>query len=75
MPAKQTEEVTDITIISDSQSSRAEEGPTMANLDPELTVTADITYNNGNETAQTEMSHDSQTPAVSSPVGSIAVQS
>ena len=69
MPSKQTEEIPDITIISDSQSSRAEETPTTADIDPELTVTSEIKYNNGNETEQTEIPQDNQTPAISSPVG------
>ena len=67
--AKQTEEIPDITIISDSQSSRAEETPTTADIDPELTVTAEIKYNNGNETEKGEIPQDNQTPAISSPVG------
>ena len=46
MPAKQTEEIPDITIISDSQSSQAEELPSTENIDPEITVTADIKYDN-----------------------------
>ena len=40
-----------------------------ADIDTELTVTAEIKYNNGNETEQTEIPQDNQTPAISSPVG------
>ena len=48
MPAKQTEEIPDITTISDSQSSQDEESPSTANIDPEITVTADVKYGDGN---------------------------
>ena len=68
LPAKQTEEIPEITIFSDSWSSRAKEVPFTANIDTELTVTAEIKYSNGNETEQTEMPLDNQTPAISSPV-------
>ena len=69
MPSKQTEKILDIKILSDSQSSRAEETPTTADIDPELTVTVEIKYSNSNETELTEISQDNQTPAISSPVG------
>ena len=68
MPSKQTEAIPDITKISDSRSSRAEETPTTTDIDPELTVRAKIKYNKGNETEQTEIPQDNQTPAISSPV-------
>ena len=47
MPAKQTGEFPDITIISDNQSSQAEESPSTANIDPEITATADVKYGDG----------------------------
>ena len=40
-----------------------------ANIDPELTVTADIKYNDGNKDEQADRPKDSQLPAISSPVG------
>ena len=48
MPAKQTEKIPDVTIISDSQSSQPEEPPLTDNTDTEITVTADIKYNTNN---------------------------
>ena len=69
MPARELEEIPDITIISDSQSSEADEVPSTVNADPELTATAEITYHNGNETKPTEVSPYNLTPTISSPVG------
>ena len=69
MPARETKEIPDMTIISDGQSSKAEETPTTANADSEITVTVEITYNNGNERKPTEVSPDNQMPAISLPVG------
>ena len=69
MPAKQTEEIPDITIISDSQSSQAEELPSTANIDPEITVTADIKFGDGNTDEKADKLEDSQTPAIPPPVG------
>ena len=69
MPTKQTEEIPDITIIADSQSSQSKELPSTANIDPELTVMADIKYNDDNKEEQVDRPRDSQTPAISEPVG------
>ena len=69
MPSKQTEEIPDITIRSDSQSSSAKGTPKTADIDIELTITAEIKHNNGNETEQTQIPQDNQRPAISSPVG------
>ena len=69
MPAKQTEEISDITIISDSQSSQAKELPSTAMIDPEITVTADIKYGDGNTDEKVDKSEDSQTPATLPSVG------
>ena len=67
MPAKQTEEIPDIT-ISFSQSSRAEELPSTANIDTEI-VTADIKDGDGNTDEKVDKPEDSQTPAIPPPVG------
>ena len=69
MPAKQTEEIPDITIIFDCQSSQAEELPSTANIHPEITITADIKYGDGNIDEQADKPEDSQTPAISPSVG------
>ena len=61
MPAKQTEEIPDITIISDSQSSQAEELKSTANIDAEITTTADIKYGDDNTDEKADKSEDSQT--------------
>ena len=65
MPAKQTEKNPDVTIISDSQSSQAEEPPLTDNTDTEITVTADIKYNTDEAVAKSEKS---QTPEILPPV-------
>ena len=65
MPAKQTEKNPDVTIISDSQSSQAEEPPLTDNTDTEITVTADIKYNTDETVAKSEKS---QTPEILPPV-------
>ena len=44
MPIERAEVRPDITVISDGQSSHADELPSTANYDPELTVTAEIKY-------------------------------
>ena len=54
MPARESEEIPDITIISDSQSTTAVEAPTTADADSELTVTAEIKYSNGQQPKTTE---------------------
>ena len=69
MPARESEEIPDITIISDSQSTTAVEASTTADADPELTVTAEIKYSNGREPKTTEPPPNSQTPMISSPIG------
>ena len=69
MPAREAEEIPDITIISDSQSTTAGEAPTTVNADSELTVTDVTTYPKGEETKLRESPPDCQTPMVSSPVG------
>ena len=69
MPAKHIEEIPDIIIISESQSSQAEELPSTAKIDPEITVTADITYSDGNIDEQADKTGDSQTPAISPLIG------
>ena len=69
MPVKQTEEIPEITVISDSQSSQAEELPSRANIDPEITVTVDIKYGDGNTDEKADKPEDSQTPAIPPPVG------
>ena len=61
MPVKQT------TISSDSQSSQAEELPSTANIDPEITVTADIKFDNGNTDEKVDKPEDSQKPAIPPP--------
>ena len=68
MPAKQTEEIPDITIISDNQSSQAEELPSAANIDPEITVRADIKSDNGNRDEKADKPEDNQTPGIPPPV-------
>ena len=68
MPAKPTKEIPDITIISDSQSSQAEELPSTENIDPEITVTADIKYDNGNTDEKADKPKENQTPAIPEPV-------
>ena len=68
MPAKQTEKIPDVTIISDSQSSQAEEPPLTDNTDTEITVTADIKYNNNNTDETAARSEESQTPEILPPV-------
>ena len=66
MPAERPTVTPDITTIStDSQSDHTEELPSTANIDPELTVTADIRYDNGQPEEQKAM----DTPANSSPIG------
>ena len=56
MPLERTEVQLDITVISDSQSSHADELPSTANIDPELTVTAEIKYDTAIK--QTEETRD-----------------
>ena len=68
MPAKQTEKILDVTIISDSQSSQAEEPPLTDNTDTEITVTADIKYNTNNTDETVAKSEESQTPEILPPV-------
>ena len=65
MPVNQTEKNPDVTIISDSQSSQAEEPPLTDNTDTEITVTADIKYNTDETVAKSEKS---QTPEILPPV-------
>ena len=66
MPAERPKVTPDITTIStDSQSNHTEELPSTAVIDPELTVTADIRYDNGQPEEQKAM----DTPAISSPIG------
>ena len=48
---------------------QAEELPSTANIDPEITVTADIKYGDGNTDEQTNNPEDNQTPAIPPPVG------
>ena len=68
MPAKQTEEIPDITVISDSQSSKVEELPSTEFIDPEITVTADIKYDNGNTDEKADKPEENQTPSIPPPV-------
>ena len=56
----------DITVISDSQSSQADELPSTANIDPELTVTSEIKYDAA--VKPTKETRDSETPTISPPV-------
>ena len=67
MPIESTEMQPDITVISDSQSSHADELPSTANIDPVLTVTAEIKYDTAIK--PTEETRDSQTPTIFTPVG------
>ena len=69
MPIERTEVQSDITIISDSQSSRADELPSTAKIDPELTVTAEIKYDSTTAGKPTDETRDSQTLTISPPVG------
>ena len=68
MPAKQTKKIPDVTIISDSQSSQAEEPPLTDNTDTEITVTADIKYNTNDTDETAAKSEESQTPEILPPV-------
>ena len=68
MPAKQTEKIPDVTIISDSQSSQAEEPPLTDNTDTEITVTADIKYNTNNTNEIDAKPEENQTPEILPPV-------
>ena len=68
MPAKQIKKIPDVTIISDSQSSQAEEPPLTDNTDTEITVTADIKYNTSNTDETVAKSKESQTPEILPPV-------
>ena len=66
MPAERPKVTPDITTKStDSQSDHTEELPSTADIDPELTVTADIRYDN----RQPEEQKVTDTPAISSPIG------
>ena len=66
MPAERPKIIPDITTIStDSHSDQTEELPSTADIDPELTVTADIRYASG----QPEEQKATDTPAISSPIG------
>ena len=66
MPAERPKVTPDITTIStDSPSDHTEELPSTADIEPELTVTADIRYDNGQPEEQKTM----DTPAISSPIG------
>ena len=66
MPAERPKIIPDITTIStDSHSDHTEELPSTADIDPELTVTADIRYASG----QPEEQKATDTPAISSPIG------
>ena len=66
MPIERPEARPDITVISDSQSSHADELPSTANIDPELTITAEIKYDDA--VKPTEETRDNETPAMSPPV-------
>ena len=66
MPIERSEARPDITVISDSQSSHADELPSTANIDPELTITAEIKYDDA--VKPTEDTRDNETPAISPPV-------
>ena len=66
MPIERSEARPDITVISDSQSSHADELPSTANIDPELTITAEIKYDDS--VKPTEETRDNETPAISPPV-------
>ena len=66
MPIERPEARPDITVISDSQSSHADELPSTANNDPELTITAEIKYDDA--VKPTEETRDNETPAISPPV-------
>ena len=69
MPIERPEVRPDITVISDSQSSHADELPSTANFDPELTITAEIKYDAA--VKPTEETRDNETPAISPPVDCI----
>ena len=75
MPSKQTEEILDITIISDSKSSIAEETPTTADIDPDFTVTSEIKNSNGNETEQNRRRYRKTTQRLQSLRWLVVVQS
>ena len=67
MPTEKPKVTPDITTIStDSHSDHTEELPSTANIDPKLTVTAEIKYNNG----RPEEQNTANTPAISPPIGS-----
>ena len=63
MPIERSEARPDITVISDSQSSHADELPSTANIDPELTITAEIKYDDAVKPIE-----ENETPAISPPV-------
>ena len=67
MPIERAEVRPDITVISNSQSSHADELPSTADIDPELTVTAEIKYDAA--VKPTEETRDSET--ISPPVDCI----
>ena len=67
MPIESTEVQPDTTVISDSQSSHANELPSTANIDQWLTVTPEIKYDTAIK--PTEETRDSQTSTISPPVG------
>ena len=66
MPIERPEARPDITVISDSQSSHADELPSTAIIDPELTITAEIKYDDA--VKPTEETRDNETPDISPPV-------
>ena len=66
MPIERPEVRPDITVISDSHSSHADELPSTANVDPELTITAESKYDAA--VKPTEETRDNETPAISLPV-------
>ena len=68
MLAKQTEEIQDITVMFDSQFSQVEELPFTENIDPEITVTADNKYDNGNTDEKADKPEENQTPSIPPPV-------
>ena len=66
MPIERSEARPDITVISDSQSSHADELPSTANIDPELTITAEIKYDDA--VKPIEETRENETPAIYPPV-------
>ena len=67
MSSREQIETPENTVISDSQSTTIEEEPNPVESEPELTVTAEVKYADGQKAKTTDTPSNVQTPMITSP--------